>query len=150
MDKPLYLSVKDYLIRKMAVKMMVPEKTIEAVVNHQFKSANEALRVNESVELSGFGKMYFNRKKAYKRMAKLISKKKVFENMLVTKQLSEQRIATINLIIANVIDEIEILKPRIDEAEYQAYIRGLEKQPGAPNKAEGNDKEGSSNEDGNM
>ena len=83
-------------------------------------------------------------------MAKLISKKKVFENMLVTKQLSEQRIATINLIIANVIDEIEILKPRIDEAEYQAYIRGLEKQPGAPNKAEGNDKEGSSNEDGNM
>ena len=41
-DKPISLSVKDYLIRKLAVKMMTSEKTIEAVVNHQFQSAQQA------------------------------------------------------------------------------------------------------------
>ncbi len=36
-DKPISLSVKEYLIRRMAVKMRISEKMIEAVVNHQFQ-----------------------------------------------------------------------------------------------------------------
>lgn len=150
MDRPLYLSVKDYIIRKMAVKMMVPEKTLEAVINHQFRSANDALRVNESVEISGFGKFYFNRKKSYKRMVNLLSKKQSFENILATKELSEQRRATIHTIIANTIDEIETLKPRIHQDEFQAYLRGLEKQPGSSSSPQGDDKQDSPGENGHM
>jgi nucleoid DNA-binding protein len=71
MDKPISLSVKDYLIRKMAVKMMVPEKTIDAVVAHQFSSANEAVSKHKSLEISGFGKFYFNDKKAQKTKERL-------------------------------------------------------------------------------
>lgn len=66
MDKPINLSIKDFLIRRMAVQLMTSEKTIEAVISHQFKSANEALDKNSSIEIAGFGKWLFNHKKAKK------------------------------------------------------------------------------------
>ena len=69
MDKPISLSMKDYLIRRLAVKLMTSEKTIEAVINHQFQSANEALLNNKTIEISGFGKFIFNDKKAVKKMS---------------------------------------------------------------------------------
>ncbi|MFN9901185.1 MAG: HU family DNA-binding protein, partial [bacterium] len=72
-DKPISLSVKDYLIRKMAVKMMVSEKTIEAVVNHQFQTAHDAIFQHKSLEISGFGKFFFNEKKAHKMMETFLS-----------------------------------------------------------------------------
>jgi len=78
-DKPISLSVKDYLIRKMAVKLMTPEKTIDAVIMHQFQSANEATSQHKSVEISGFGKFFFNDKKAHKTMEKFLSQKALFE-----------------------------------------------------------------------
>ncbi len=70
MDKPISLSMKDYLIRRLAVKLMTSEKTIETVINHQFQSANEALLNNKTIEISGFGKFIFNDKKALKKMSK--------------------------------------------------------------------------------
>jgi len=77
-DKPISLSVKDYLIRRLAVKMMLSEKTIDTVVSHQFQSANEALFQNKSVEISGFGKFFFNEKKAHKTLEKFESQKELF------------------------------------------------------------------------
>ena len=71
MDKPQSLSMKDYLTRKLAVNLMMSEKVIDAIVSHQFSSANEALLSNDSVEISGFGKFYFNKNKAIKRMERL-------------------------------------------------------------------------------
>ena len=56
MNKPQSMSHKDFLIRTLAVKLSVNEKMIEAIVNHQFQSANEAMDLNHSIELSGFGK----------------------------------------------------------------------------------------------
>ena len=91
MDKPISMSVKDYLIRLMSVKMMLSEKTIEAVVNHQFQSANVALQENNSLEISGFGKFYFNQKKAQKRMEKMLSKAELFAKQAADESLSEQR-----------------------------------------------------------
>ena len=46
---------------------------------HQFNSANEALKNNNTVEISGFGKFTFNSKKAYKRLDKLKNFKKGYE-----------------------------------------------------------------------
>lgn len=55
-DKPRTLSLKDYIIRKQAVKMRITEDIIHAVIDHQFKSLNEAMYNCNSVEISGFGK----------------------------------------------------------------------------------------------
>ena len=91
MDKPVSMSVKDYLVRTLAVKMLISEKTIEAVVNHQFQSANEAMDFNNSLEISGFGKFYFNEKKATKRIGALNAKKTAMETIIADETTSEQK-----------------------------------------------------------
>ena len=65
-DKPRKLSVKDFLIKKLAVKMMVSETVINTVVNDQFLSAIKAMETNKSIELSGFGKFLFKEGRARK------------------------------------------------------------------------------------
>ena len=91
MDKPISMSVKDYLVRTLAVKILTSEKTIEAVINHQFQSANEAMDLHNSIEISGFGKFFFNDKKAVKRVNALTAKKLALENTLADDTSSEQK-----------------------------------------------------------
>ena len=127
MDKPLSLSVKDYIIRKMSIKMKLTEKIIDNVVTHQFSSANEALVKNKSVEISGFGKFVFNDKKAISKMAKLHIQKGIFENMVNSVELSEQRKASAIVKLQNVLLMIETLKPKISH-ETKSDLRGMEEQ----------------------
>ena len=125
MDKPLSLSVKDYIIRKMSIKMKVTEKVIDNVVTHQFSSAHEALVKNKSVEISGFGKFIFNDKKAISKMAKLHIQKGIFENMVNSVELSEQRKASAMVKLQNTLLSIETLKPKITN-ETKSDLRGME------------------------
>jgi nucleoid DNA-binding protein len=67
-DKPMSLSVKDYIIRKMSVKMRINEQAIEAAINHQFKHLNEVMGIYKSVEMSGFGKFLFRDSAAIKKI----------------------------------------------------------------------------------
>lgn len=113
MDKPVSMSVKDYLIRTLAVKILTSEKTIEAVVNHQFQSANEALDLNNSVEISGFGKLFFNNKKAIKRLEALNAKREVMEKMIKDETLPEQKRKSAQVTLNQTITTIGLLKARI-------------------------------------
>ena len=115
MDKPISMSVKDYLIRILAVKMLTSEKTIEAVVNHQFQSANEALETNHSVEISGFGKFLFNAKKAHTHYNKLLQMKQAYENTLADASITEKKRHSTQLRLNTVLTDIKILKPKINE-----------------------------------
>jgi nucleoid DNA-binding protein len=117
MDKPISLSVKDYIIRKMAVKLMVSEKTIDTVISHQFSSANEALKSNNSVEISGFGKFLFNQKKANKRMEKMLSQKAYFQSVIDNPETSEQKRASTQTKLTNILINIEALKPKMNNDE---------------------------------
>jgi hypothetical protein len=125
MDKPISLSVKDFIIRKMAVKLMMSEKTIDDVINHQFNSANEALKYNNSVEISGFGKFLFNQKKAIKRLNALLSKEELYNSVILT-CTTEERKASIQLKLNTIKIEIEILKTRTNENV--SNLRGVEEQ----------------------
>jgi hypothetical protein len=80
MDRPVTMPLKNWLIRRMSVDMMVQEPIIEAVVNHQFESALSAIEEHgkESLEFSGFCKFLFNRKKAIKKLEKYRSQKEMF------------------------------------------------------------------------
>lgn len=113
MDKPISLSVKDYLIRKMSVKMMLPEKTIDAVISHQFSSANEALATNKSVEIAGFGKFYFNDGKAKKKLAKMLYQKEFFERALLEEDITPKRRQNLQTKLVNIQLAIDVLKPRV-------------------------------------
>lgn len=125
-SKPKSMSMKDFLIRVQAVKMMKSEKTIEAVVNHQFQSTNLAMRTNNSVELSGFGKFFFNVKKAQKRLDSLRDRKVYIEEALKDELLTEQRRKRYETMLQNVILDIEFLKSKTNE--FQSDLRGMEEQ----------------------
>lgn len=135
-NKPVSLSVKDWIIRKLAPKMLLGEKTIEAVINHQFQEANLALAKNKSLEISGFGKFFFNEGKAVKQMEKYESQKALFESRLLDETLTDQKRKSYELKLQIAKDCIRDLKPRM-----YAFtdLRGMEEQPTSPRETEDSD-----------
>lgn len=114
MNKPQSMSHKDFLIRTLAVKMSVNEKMIEVIVNHQFQSANEAMDLNHSIELSGFGKFMLNVKKAHRKMVKIINKRDAFELVMKDDSKTEAERKRANVIFNKTNNQINLLKPTID------------------------------------
>jgi nucleoid DNA-binding protein len=127
MDKPISMSVKDYLVRTLAVKMMISEKMIETVVNHQFQSANEAMDTNNSIEISGFGKFYFNEKKAKKRLEDLTRKKNLMLEFIASAETSEQKKRSSQVTLEKTEALINLLKSKTTyEDQLLSDLRGLE------------------------
>lgn len=135
-NKPVSLSVKDWIIRKLAPKMLIGEKTIEAVINHQFQEANQALTKHKSLEISGFGKFFFNEGKAIKQMEKHESQVALFTKKLEDVSLTEQKRKSYELKLQIALDGIRDLKPRM-----YAFtdLRGMEEQPHPPRQVEDSD-----------
>jgi Bacterial DNA-binding protein len=127
MDKPISMSVKDYLVRTLAVKMLTSEKTIETVINHQFQSANEAMDLNNSIEIAGFGKFYFNEKKAAKRLEQLISKKQGMEKIIADENTSQQKKRSSQVTLEKTEALINLLKTKTTyEDQLLSDLRGVE------------------------
>jgi nucleoid DNA-binding protein len=138
MDKPKSLTMREYLVRTLAVKMMVSEKVIDAVVAHQFQEANTALLSNDTIEISGFGKFIFNTKKAHKTMELYYSKERKFKEMLQNPNISEAKRNSVENKLRNNDFVIEQLKSKLNDKP-EANIRGLEEQPNSPFPSEGDD-----------
>jgi len=99
----------------MSISMVKSEKIIDAVVTHQFDSANDALNINKSVEISGFGKFYFNNKKAVTQYNKLLNIKRTYENALADENITDTKRNALELKMQIVESSIKTLKPKIDE-----------------------------------
>jgi len=67
-DKPSNLSLRDFLVKVIAKKMSLDENVIDEVITHQFKNLFAHLNDFNKVEVSGFGRFYFNGKKARKKL----------------------------------------------------------------------------------
>jgi nucleoid DNA-binding protein len=126
-EKPISMSVKDFLIRKLAIKLLTEEKTIEAVVHHQFLSALSATQSNNEIEMSGFGKFYFNTKKAIKKYEKQLMKIAYFTKQLEDVNITEAKKASLTNKLDNAVAMADSLKPKISD-EYFASLRGVEEQ----------------------
>jgi len=87
-DKPNSMSVREWITKKVAQETVVPENVIKRVISHQFDSAYEALDFNNSVEISGFGKFYYNTKKANKEI-EIFKKKKDSYRKFIEESVSE-------------------------------------------------------------
>ena len=110
------MSIKEWLIKKMAISIMVSEKVIDSVVTHQFDSANDAVNIYKSVEISGFGKFYFNQKKADAQYNKLLAIKKAYEKMLLDENITETKRNAVILKLQIIESSIKTLKPKINES----------------------------------
>ena len=115
MKRPSTMSVKEWIIKKMAVNMVISEKTIDSVVTHQFDSANDALNIHKSVEISGFGKFYFNTKKALIQYNKLLAIKRAYEDVLLDDSITDTKRNAVELKLQIIQSSIKTLKPKIDE-----------------------------------
>ena len=82
MDKPISMSVKDYLVRVYSVKNMKSEKLVDAIISHQYQDLLDHFNTDCSLELTGFGKFLFNPIKAKKTLQKELEKKELFERKL--------------------------------------------------------------------
>lgn len=125
-NKPISMSMKDYLIRVQSVKAMMSEKVIEAVVNHQFQSASLAMRTNNSIELSGFGKFYFNTKKAIRRLTSLERKRDDLQNIVDSPETKDAKLTKAHTYLKNVLLDIEYIKSKTNEP--LTDLRGMEEQ----------------------
>lgn len=149
MDKPVNMTVKDFLVRKMAVKMRVSEKVLQAVIAHQFKSADEAIQKHCKIELSGFGTFLFNYKKAHKKMAKLINKVRSYNKFISDESNKESSREMCKMYLNVALRQIEYLKPRIN-VELFPDLRGLEEQLASSQGIEAEDSSGEQNENDDM
>ena len=114
--KPSTMTVKEWIIKKMSINMVISEKIIDQVITHQFDSANDALNTNDSLEISGFGKFLFNTKKANTHYNKLLNMKQAYENMLADPSITNKKRHSTELRMITVMNDIKIFKPKINES----------------------------------
>lgn len=108
-DKPASMSVREWITKKIATTVIVPEKVIKQVIAHQYDSAHEATLIFNSIEISGFGKFYFNTKKAEREMKKYLEQKIVYQAVLDEDGLSEARKVNYTKRLATVENSIKTL-----------------------------------------
>ena len=113
MNKPTTMSVKEFIIKRMALSLVTSEKVIDQVIVHQFDSANDALLSNDTIEISGFGKFFFNTKKANTQYNKLIQMKEAYENTLADLSITEKKRHSTEQRMITVLNDIKMLKPKI-------------------------------------
>lgn len=142
------MSVKDYLVKVLSVRSNTPLKTVEAVVDFQMQGAHDALVKNNSIELSGFGKFFYNIKKAQKKLDLNIMKKTFYENALNAPDLSEQKTKSLRVKLENTINTIESIKPKLNGI--QADSRRLEEQIDSLLKSKGLNRASSEGENSTM
>lgn len=112
MDKPRSMPVKDYLIRILSVRMNIPAATIEKIVDFQMQEAHDAIKDNNSIEFSGFGKFLFNKKKAQKKLDKNESKATWYKAALENPDLQDKA-DSYKLKLENTLKTIESIKPKL-------------------------------------
>lgn len=102
-------SFSDLFIKKTAAKTSVPEDVIEAIVNHQWKSAKEITHNVNEIEIAGIGKFFVSESKTKKKIKKLEGMVKAW-NILLTRAEGHKA---------------EVLKKKIESTEIS--IQGLNK-----------------------
>ncbi len=108
------MSVKDWIIKGMSLQTMISEDVIRKVVDNQFAQAYDALTTCNSLEFSGFGKLYFNKRRAQRKMEKYLVQKKMCEDIIIDDSASEIKKRSATFKLKTLLNNIECLKPKLD------------------------------------
>lgn len=113
--KPVNMSIRNFIFRRMSTDMVIPESVIETVVLHQFAGVVQATSAHNSVEISGFGKLMFNRKKAFYRMKNYESTKRMYEEILLSQDTPQAKRRITEIKMGTLLELMEALKPMLHE-----------------------------------
>lgn len=113
-DKPKTLSVRDYIVRRVAPQLLLSEDTVNSVISHQYSSANEALNHHNEIEISGLGKFIFASKRC---VYKLEYFKNMLEESIVLKEKEPERQNYYNKKIATATDAISYIEKKLNNEQ---------------------------------
>lgn len=128
MEKPRTMPVKDFIIRKLAVKLMINEDVVEKIIVHNYSYLHKNLKEVNSIEFSGFGKLFFNRKKALGKIYALEQMIERCNSQLIT-AASEEESRYYRRMIGNAITDLEYLKYKTNEQQAGTDKGRVEKLP---------------------
>ena len=115
MEKPQSMSVKDFLTKKLSLKLNVSERVIDTVISNQFSSAFQATSHYNTIEISGFGKFIFSQVKAKRQMKKYMDTLAVYDAQLANSDISTDALRGLLLRKGSLLKSIEHLKPKMRE-----------------------------------
>lgn len=117
MHKPASMSPMDWFTKKTSVKTLTSESIVDAVIKHQWKSANEATKKNEEIEMAGIGKFYVSKAKVRRRVEKLEIIKRGFMK-IIRESDNERLISATQTKLESVENRIKELKAKLNEDQY--------------------------------
>ena len=107
-------TLKETLVRTTAVRLAIAEKVVDTVINHQFISMIEAMDLNNSIELSGFGKFVYNTKKAQKHADDLERFIRLHQQELDNPN-RKRSVEILTALLTNAQEELKKIKPKLHD-----------------------------------
>lgn len=107
------MPLKEYLVKKLSLKLNTSERIIDAVITNQASTAFQATAHYNTVELSGFGKFTFSQVKAKKTMAKYMSQVDLYNSIISDPNSSPELVRNNTLRLNTTLKNIEHLKPKL-------------------------------------
>ena len=107
-------TLKETLVRTTAVRLAIAEKVVDTVINHQFISMIEAMDLNNSVEMSGFGKFLYNMKKAQKHADDLERFIRLHQQELDNPN-RKRSVEILTALLTNAQEELKKIKPKLHD-----------------------------------
>lgn len=109
------MTIREWLIKTIGIRENIPQSTVLKIIQHNYESANKALRKHNSIEISGFGKFYYNTKKAHKQMEKCLSQKIAFQEVLDKPSITDKERHSYEQRMKTVDDNIKALEEKMLE-----------------------------------
>ena len=114
-SKPSNILIKDFLIRRMVVDMGIPEKTIRLIIDDAFQNVIKAMLTCKSIEISGWGVLHFNEKKALITKDKFLNQIRLFTDTINDVTTSETRRRNAQMKLETTKKNLQDLELRINE-----------------------------------
>ena len=107
------MPLKEFLVKKLSLKLNVSERIIDTVISNQFSTAFQATAHHNTIELSGFGKFTFSQVKAKKAMEKFNAQVALYNSIISDPNSSKELVRNNQLRLATTLKNIEHLKPKM-------------------------------------
>lgn len=107
------MPLKEFLVKKLSLKLNTSERIIETVISNQFSTAFQATTHHNTIELSGFGKFTFSQHKAKKTMEKYLALEAQYKAIISNPESSPELVRSTGLKLNTITKNLEHLKPKM-------------------------------------
>jgi len=144
---PISMSHRDWFVKQLSKSLDVEHSIVDRVIRHQFDSVVQAVQKNKSVEISGFGLIVWNEKRALKKVESMNTSIDKFKDLLSDAD-NDSDVNKFTEIIDDMLIRRKVLINRI--YELNPNLRGVEEQVTSTRKVKRTDFTSGKREDGDL